>query len=180
MHKPEQTPLLLIPPENFLIMKTLNAFIFAITLMLVSCGSTKNTPQKETTTEATPAPPVTSVVSEEAAPVVSPANGEREPQTDPKETVYRLIISFISIGEGTDGEARKMMDNVLGIWAEHNQVTLKYDTFPWGREGEVDFCFRLSELNTELQDAFVSEMKEVMKGRNLIQITENQKCMHIR
>lgn len=161
-------------------MKTLNAIPFVFALLLVSCGSTKNTPQKETTNEATPAPPATSSVSEEAAPVASPANGEREPQTDPKETMYRLIISFISIGEGTDGEARKLMDNLLGIWAEHNQVTLKYDTFHWGREGEVDFCFRLNELNTELQDAFVSEMKEVMKERKLIQITENQKCMHIR
>lgn len=164
-------------------MKTLHSITFAIALLSAGCGSTKNTSQKETASEPAPAPiqAPAPVASEEAAPVVAPpANGEREPQTDPKETVYRLIISFISIGEGTDGDARQLMDNLLGIWAEHNQVTLKYDSFPWGREGEVDYCFRLNELNTELQDAFVSEMREVMKDRNLIQITENQKCMHIR
>jgi hypothetical protein len=48
------------------------------------------------------------------------------------------------------------------------------EAVPWGREGEVDFCFRLSELSSEDQASFINEMKKAMEGRKLIQFAENQ------
>ena len=123
-------------------------------LTVTSCGSSKKS--TETTT-----------VSEQAS---QTNNMTKTNQDQP----YRLIVSFISIGEGTDPDARKIMDGVVEKWNQKTGKTIEIESMPWGREGEVDFGFRLNELSPADQTTFVQEMKKAMEGRSLVQISENQ------
>jgi hypothetical protein len=91
---------------------------------------------------------------------------------------YRLIVSFISIGEGTDPEARKIMDQIVQSWETKAGKKLEMETFPWGREGEVDFCFHLKELNAPDQAAFARDLRAAFNNRPLIQIAEYQDSRH--
>lgn len=123
-------------------------------LAVASCGSSRESAANDKMTDS-----------------ATKENTMTAPNQDNK---YRLIVSFISIGEGTDPDARKVMDGVLENWNKKIGKTIAMEAVPWGREGEVDFCFRLSELSSEDQASFINEMKKAMEGRKLIQFAENQ------
>jgi hypothetical protein len=97
-----------------------------------------------------------------------------------KDTSYRLIVLFVSIGEGTDRDGKKILDSFLNDWKTKLKKEINYETVGWGREGEVDFCFPLHELNEKQQNQFVREIKEKFNGHSLVQFTENEPCLHKR
>ena len=97
-----------------------------------------------------------------------------------KDTPYRFIISFISIGEGTDRNAKEILDAALNNWKTSQKKDINYEEVHWGREGEVDFCFLLTELKEVDQKKFISEMKEKFNGHALVQFAENEPCLHKR
>jgi len=103
------------------------------------------------------------------------ADGEKQAQNN-----YRFIVSFISIGEGTDRNGRETMDSVLASWEKKKGTPVTFESVPWGREGEVDFCFNLKGLSAKEQELFVADMKTAFNGRSLIQMSENQPCVHKR
>jgi hypothetical protein len=49
----------------------------------------------------------------------------------------------------------------------------------WGREGETDYCFNLSEL-TAKKDliGFIEDVKKIGAGSDMMNISENAECMH--
>lgn len=90
------------------------------------------------------------------------------------DTLYRLSVSFISIGAGTDKKARQDYDQYLIQFEQKNKIKLSYEITPWGREGEKDYCFKLNELNKKQQEVFIAETKEVLKNSTLVRYKENQ------
>ena len=90
------------------------------------------------------------------------------------DTLYRLSVSFISIGAGTDKKARQDYDQYLTQYEQKNKIKLSYKITPWGREGEKDYCFKLNELNKKQQEVFIAETKEVLKNSTLVRYKENQ------
>ncbi len=132
-------------------------------LLSSSCNSTKQT----TANSPAPVPP---------PPPESPA----PPPAMNTKTECRLIISFISIGEGTDPKAREIMDGSIKNWEERFKTKFEMESIPWGREGEVDFCFKLEELNEGDRAVFVDEIKSMFDGNKLVQISENQPSIHKR
>ncbi len=88
---------------------------------------------------------------------------------------YRFSVSFISIGSGTDGKAKKVFEAFIADFNTKNKCKLVYETTPWGREGEVDCCFPLDELNASEQNNFIEGLKKAIAGKELIQINENMK-----
>jgi hypothetical protein len=124
--------------------------------------------------------PATSTTKEELPP--------RDPAKDRAETVedemqsmkYRLIISFISIGEGPDFNAKSGLDRAVAEWEKRKGKSLKQEQYPWGREGEVDYCFQLLELTSNEQQEFIKELTTTIGTSKLVQISENQPCMHKR
>ncbi|MBK8848477.1 MAG: hypothetical protein IPO27_18825 [Bacteroidetes bacterium] len=94
--------------------------------------------------------------------------------------IYPLIVSFISIGEGTDANAVMTMENMLTKYRSQLGKSIPYIAVPWGREGEVDYLFRLSEMTKEEQSSMAAMMKDSFAGNKLVQISENAKCLHIR
>ncbi len=87
---------------------------------------------------------------------------------------YRLVISFISIGTGIDGDSHDAIKKFIADHAKKPAV----ETFRWGREGEVDYCLQLKELSSKEQKAFVEEIKKLAGKSELVQISENAPCVH--
>lgn len=139
---------------------------FLVSLAIFGCGSSKNIAASDSS-QVTPRD-----LAKERAETV-----EDEQQATMK---YRLIVSFISIGEGPDFNAKTGLDRVIADWEKQKGTALKQEQFPWGREGEVDYCFQLSELNATDQQSFISEIKTAIGTSKLVQISENQPCMHKR
>ncbi len=145
---------------------------------LFSCNSskqsTKEEPKPNTVNQA--APPATIINNDQQE--VAALNKDTMPK--PKAFVYRFIVSFISIGEGTDLNAKKMLDEHLVQWRNKSAREIHYEEVPWGREGEVDFCFPLIELNQSQQTQFISELKSKYNNNRLVELAENEACPHKR
>lgn len=95
--------------------------------------------------------------------------------TADKPVTYRLIVSFISKGAGTDSEKR----TAFLAYVDGHPLKPAYKMVTWGREGETDYCFNLSEL-TAKKDlvGFIEEIKKIGAGSDMMNITENAECMH--
>ncbi|MGV3630109.1 MAG: hypothetical protein ACO1O6_02835 [Bacteroidota bacterium] len=88
----------------------------------------------------------------------------------------RFIVSFHSIGSGINREALKLFDAFIPGFEEKNKVKLTIQKTRWGKEGEIDYCFKLDELKPKLQEAFISETKELLKDSKWVLYKENSPC----
>jgi hypothetical protein len=89
---------------------------------------------------------------------------------------YRLVVSFISFASGTDGAARKKIDEYIAQFEKEKRVTLAKEVVRWGKEGEVDYCFGLTELSQSDQANFVEKINSLRSKRVTTQ--ENAPCSH--
>lgn len=96
--------------------------------------------------------------------------------TETATTNPRFTVSFISIGSGTDKKAKQQFDTFVTDFGTKNKVKLSYETSHWGREGEYDCCFKLSELDKKQQETFITETKEALKSSTLVRYKENSPC----
>jgi hypothetical protein len=92
------------------------------------------------------------------------------------DSIYRFNVSFISIGSGTDSKAKQQFNEFITQFNNNNKVTIKPEIVSWGREGETDYCIKLSDLNNELQNKFIADTKELLKTSKLIRYKENSAC----
>jgi hypothetical protein len=101
---------------------------------------------------------------------------------DPKslQENYRVIVSFYSIGSGSDYKAVERFKAFLENYNAKHTQKLMPEVFPWGREGEVDFCFKLKGLKKKSQCKLVQQMHLQLKDAQYIHIEENKPCLHIR
>src|ERR1044071_5428783 len=140
-------------------------------IALVSCGGSENRGNKDTggvqasnqTPEAvtTTTPVVTSPVPADTTPRDNTrTSGQTTPQND--ETQSRVVVSFISRGEGIDKKLRTDFDAWLA-----NKKNVSWETHPWGREGEVNYCFALTNLSAAEQTTFAGEVRKFFAGRQM-------------
>jgi len=88
---------------------------------------------------------------------------------------YRLIVSFISKGAGTDSEKR----TAFLAYVDGYKLKPAYKTVTWGREGETDYCFNLSEITVKKDlISFIEEIKKIGAGSDMMNISENAECQH--
>ncbi len=127
-------------------------FLLAAILAFLGCNCSKQATKENTTTTTT--------------------------TTTTTDTKYRFNVSFISIGAGTDTKAKKQFDQYLSDYEQKNKVKLEYEITPWGREGEVDYCFMLTALDKKSQEQFILETKAVLKSSSLVRYSENTPCQH--
>ncbi len=83
---------------------------------------------------------------------------------------YPLVVEFISIGAGIDNKALETLKTM-----SNSPKKLKYVNHTFGREGEIDFCYLLKELNDKEKAKFITDVKEAFKGNNLVILHENSK-----
>jgi hypothetical protein len=135
---------------------------FLISVVFASCKNNA-APQAETAV-AIPEAAENQDFSEDAAP----------PRETAQPDTFRLVISFISIGEGTDPEGPAKVDKVLRTWERKNGQAAYYSVQPWGREGEADYNFTLRGMTIEQQAEFVKLLQSALKDEKLILVTENK------
>lgn len=100
-----------------------------------------------------------------------PPAGEAPPPVAGKD--YDLVVSFRSVGQGVDRDARARLDAI-------------YDATPalarahgrWGREGEVDECADLDRMSVADRAAFVARVKSEMKSGKNVDVLEHHACQH--
>lgn len=149
--------------------------VFAM-LFWFSCKN--SAPVSSTTQPASVPPPDKGVVVDGGAAEISSRPNHTNQSS--KNMPYRFMVSFISIGEGTDRQAKQILDSYLNEWRTNRGKEIHFEQVPWGREGEVDYCFPLVELDANQQKQFVNEMKAKFDGHNLVQFAENEPNRHKR
>ena len=92
------------------------------------------------------------------------------------DSLYRFTVSFISIGSGTDKNAKQQFMQFIQQFNEKNNVKVNAEIANWGREGETDYCLKLSELNKQQQNQFLTGTKEILKSSTLVRYEENSIC----
>lgn len=153
-------------------MRTLKIIGFVVlAISLNACKSSKNSSDDANKSETEI---VESTPSNPTRPLVSMEVWTREQAMAGPDT-FRLVVSFISIGAGTDPEAKAILEAYVYDYKLKNNKVVSYYMIPWGREGEVDCCFPLDELNASEQNNFIDGLTKVIQGKELIQITENMK-----
>lgn len=86
-----------------------------------------------------------------------------------------MIVSFISKGAGTDSGKR----SALLAYVDGHNLKPGYKTVMWGREGETDYCFTLSELTSKKDVVnFITEVRKIASGSDMMIISENAECQH--
>lgn len=98
--------------------------------------------------------------------------------SEQKEGNNLLIISFFSKGSGINVNAKTKYDKFIAEFEQTKKVKLIFEKNKWGKEGEVDYCFILSELSTEDKTNFHNESKKILKEFELVTVKENTKCKH--
>lgn len=97
-----------------------------------------------------------------------------------KSDVYRLIVSFISIGEGRDEKLKLNFDAYIVQYEKTHNKILTIDKYTWGREGEIDYCFWLNNLTQQEQSAFIEDAKKIFGQSKLVFTKENELYKHNR
>ncbi len=82
-----------------------------------------------------------------------------------------IKVSFISYGSGIDGKALQKLDEVLKKYE-----SLPADKTAWGREGEIDYCFKLEGVKRRKKKKFIKEIKSLMSTYEMVRIEENAIC----
>ena len=85
-----------------------------------------------------------------------------------------LVISFYSIGSGTNSEA---YDAVIAAIKQHNaknHTSLKYEEIHWGKEGEYDLCFPVQSTKNFKQ--FVRLVQKKCAAYQHVSVSNNAPC----
>jgi hypothetical protein len=86
----------------------------------------------------------------------------------------QLVISFTSMGAGINSKARDQFLEHITWFNEQNHCELMFDKKPWGREGEIDYCFYGN--NQILIPMLYKQLKEKFNGVRQIFINQNFPC----
>ena len=137
------------------------------------------TPELEGTTLDTSYSTVTesadNVSDEKTAATTPPVDEKRISQSTSKE-IEKINVSFFSIGEGIDFDALKEYKSFIDSYKTASGKSLTYETINWGREGETDFCFDMTNISDNESKKFLNETREKLKDNKLVNIELNQKC----
>lgn len=83
-------------------------------------------------------------------------------------------VSFYSIGTGIDKPAQNFLDNLIKKYTKDG-AALPHMKTGWGKEGEVDYCFRLQDWDPEVFKKFFEELNAGLKDKQ-VHITKNVEC----
>jgi hypothetical protein len=154
-------------------MKSYLVAIAAIGLLAVSCKgkkemSVRSNAKADSTRIADSMAAVAAV-----ADVPTIAVGEPNPATPTNDSI-RLNVSFYSPGSGINYLAARKLDAFLTKYADENPGAVTVYKSAWGREGEVDYCFKMNDKSKG--DSFVKQVQDLLKGEDRINYKDNTTC----
>ncbi len=83
-------------------------------------------------------------------------------------------VSFYSVGTGIDKPSQNFLDNLIMKYTKDG-ASLPHLKTSSGREGEVDYCFRLQDWDPEVFKKFFDELNAGLKDKQ-VHITKNVEC----
>ena len=165
------------------------SLVVAVTIVTIACNSSKKNAKTTVVEEV-----ITNDTTSKPAPVEvtysDPKQQKKHEQSSPKRpetelitteekvkaSSYALSVSFFSIGEGTDGKMMQQYKDFIEKYGKEKNTILEYEMNPWGREGEADFCFQLTELNQKQREDFIIQTKKMLSESKLVHVIENGQC----
>jgi hypothetical protein len=88
-----------------------------------------------------------------------------------------IRVSFFSRGEGINGTAREQFEKEFPEQAKKVGVGFEIQKSHWGREGETDFCIRLSVKNTrDGNNKIKAWCRTFAETNDRIYVGENEPC----
>ena len=96
------------------------------------------------------------------------------PEIPAADNTYRLVVQFYSKGEGIDSKVNDAFVKFVDTYTKK----IVYEPTHWGREGEIDYCLKLSELTSVEQDDFVKKAKDLLSKSALVHVNESAECVH--
>ncbi|MFN5629644.1 MAG: hypothetical protein ACK48W_10200 [Bacteroidota bacterium] len=96
-------------------------------------------------------------------------------ETKPSDS-YSLVITFFSIGAGVDYKTKKLFDEWTINFEQKIGKKVNIESYPWGREGEVDLCISTDNLSAIQKKEFISEAKKILSNSKLVRLEENVNC----
>lgn len=103
-------------------------------------------------------------------------NKNTESVTLTDSSIYSLVASFYSRGEGIDFKVANEYKTFLLNYKTSNELALEHDIISWGREGETDFCIRFNNLSEKDKRLFLEKSQEILKKTDRVNIKENASC----
>lgn len=94
------------------------------------------------------------------------------------DSMYRFTVSFISMGSGTDKKAIQQFSQFIEQYNSKKNTQINPAITRWGREGEVTYCLKLTELNKQQQDQFIAATKKLLATSTRVRYYENTACPH--
>ena len=95
-------------------------------------------------------------------------------------TIYDMIITFISKGEGIDHKLQAKIDETIETFNKKHKTTVIPEKLGWGREGETDYNFVFKNLSTPLQKELIKSIEALTSNTDMVTITFNQESVHKR
>ncbi|NUM50446.1 MAG: hypothetical protein HUU48_04955 [Flavobacteriales bacterium] len=100
---------------------------------------------------------------------------------DVEKPKYPLFVSFYSIGEGINTEALEKFESFLSDFLKRNKLdNFGEEKIYWGREGEVDYCIRFTNVSQSICTDFINQAKILMSKYQHVTIKEKNECVHKR
>ena len=85
-----------------------------------------------------------------------------------------LVVSFISIGAGTDYKAKQKLDLYAKDFEQTEHVQLNVTVKHWGKEGETDYTYDLKNLSKKQCKAFTENVEAMFLKNNLMKIVHKK------
>jgi hypothetical protein len=100
--------------------------------------------------------------------------------TTTKETVFDIIIMFISKASGIDSDLRAKIDAELSAFNKKNNTNIQPEIATWGREGEKDYLFLTKNLSTKQKKELIGIFKAAIGSSDMAHIILDKKSVHKR
>jgi|TARA_B110000116_G_C16362910_1_gene370640 hypothetical protein len=97
-----------------------------------------------------------------------------------KETVFDIIIVFISKASGIDSDLKAKIDSELASFNQKHKTNIKPEIASWGREGERDYLFQTKNLSTTQKKELIGKIKAAIGSSDMAHIMLNKKSVHKR
>jgi len=148
-----------------------NSSILILSLLTLSCGNSDKG-ENDSIPQDTTVIPTTSPTRVTITDTIdlNPNGATTEKRSPQSGDTVRFMVAFISKGMGIDNDQKAKLDSWL---AKQN---VKYSISPWGREGEMNYCFPLKNTSASDQQKFISDLKSQITKRDLVYFYENVPC----
>lgn len=90
-------------------------------------------------------------------------------------TLCDYLVSFISKGSGIDYKLRERYDSFIKEFEKQHHVHIVYENYRWGREGEIDYCFKWKGMESKMVQQFLQESAQLIAGTTMVNVAENVK-----